>query len=158
MQEHRTMTAANVRKLLELTAYELHQLHGAYDTLRRITTEPTTREFAGFLARRELETIKAIERYLARDAHDAALDVHVRLGGGFPFAATQEWPEGPDPDRLIEVARRSDVQLDQLCERIELYAAGAQLRETLDALREMVAERRQRLNAATRELNEHAAA
>jgi len=152
------MTASTMGKLLELTTRQLHELHTRYAALAQSCSKEATRTLAGFLARRELDTVAGIERYVQRDEHKAALDVHVRLGGGFPFEVEQQWPAEPDRDRMIEIAQDTDKQLEQLCERVGLYAVGEQITETLDAIREMVGERRQRLSAAARELeeNEHA--
>jgi hypothetical protein len=154
MHELPGMTATTLRSLLERTTSHLHELHSRYDMLREDSSDEATKTLAGFLAQREVETIAALTRYLERDEDDAALDVHVRLASGFPFERDQEWPARPTPDRLLDIAQHSDDQLDQLCERVALYAAGEHITEALDAIREIVAERRQRLNAAARELGE----
>lgn len=148
------MTDLNLRKLLDLTIQELDGLRERYEALSRSAGDTRLAMLAGYLARREAGTIAAITRYCERDEHRAALDVHVRLSWGYPFADKLEWPHEPSVDELVELADKSDDQLAQLSERVELYASGAELHESLAALDAIIKTRRQELASASRELEE----
>ncbi|KIG16252.1 hypothetical protein DB30_04712 [Enhygromyxa salina] len=146
---------------------DLEQLRAQYEKLSRKLecAEPDDLrgraivQFLTLLIRRENHTITALRGYVdsAFDsgvAH-AELDVHVRLGGGFPFRADElQVPEDPSLDDLIGVAERSDEQLAQLTERIQIYTAAQGLRQALAAIEAIVRERRSRLASAVREVDE----
>ncbi|PRQ04427.1 hypothetical protein ENSA5_07630 [Enhygromyxa salina] len=148
------MTALDLRTLFKLTKTELELLRRRYSALVIDSSSPAVGMFAMFLSQREAATIASLDRYCSLDEHRAALDVHVRLGWGFPFADAPRWPEQPDLGGLIAVAEHSDAVLAQLRDRVELYAAGAALHSALEAVAVLSRGRRQRLAAATRELDD----
>jgi hypothetical protein len=152
------MTAANVGALLTNTANVLGELMRNYETLAQDlqSTDTTMAEFARFLSAREQQTITALHGYLDRHEHIAALDVHVRLAAGFPFGADDlQMPRHPSLDELIELAERTDTQLGQLSERIQVYAVSGELVESLHALEELVSGRQRELSAALHELESY---
>jgi general stress protein 26 len=150
------MTSLSLAKLLELTQAELVRLHGYYVQFHEHPPSDARSMFAEFLSQREAHTIAALDRYRAHDEDHPALDVHVRLGWGFPFTDKPELPEQPGVDQLIEIAKTSDAQLEQIGERIRLYAAAMELNETLAAIETLALTRRHQLAGALRELDEFA--
>lgn len=146
------MAALNLETILALTRNELEALRRRYAALVH-DPSPALALLATFLSHREAGTIMALERYCARGEHRQALDVHVRLGGGFPLGDAPPWPAVADLRGLLEVAEYSDAVLEQLRERIELYAAGAELHSALDALVSLSRTRKQQLGAVTHELH-----
>jgi hypothetical protein len=154
MHRWQAMTSLSIAKLIELTKAELVRLNEYYEAQYDPPPSDARSMFAEFLSRREAHTIAALDRYRARDEDHPALDVHVRLAGGVPFADTRKLPEQPDLEQLIEIAESTDKQLDQLGERVRLYAAAHELAETLAALDALVLTRRRQLAAALRELDQ----
>jgi hypothetical protein len=150
----RVMTALNLRKLLALIIAELDGLRQRYEALGLTTADTRLAMLAGFLAHREVRTIAALRRYCEHDEHYAALEVHVRLGWGYPFTGRSNWPRNPGIDDLIELAEESDKALAGLRERVELYAASRELHESLEALDAIVRARRHELASALQELGE----
>lgn len=152
-----SMTTASVSVILDHAARALETLKHRYLSLARAcqTTAPTKAEFATFLGAREQTTVDALEQY-RRDAHPTALEVHVRFGEAFPYSTEDlELPEHPTIDELIDVASRTDALLEQLSERIQVYAASKQLFEILHALEELVGGRRRQLTAVLNELERY---
>jgi hypothetical protein len=150
------MTSLSVAKLIELTKTELVKLHAYYEAQYVAPPSDARAMFAEFLGRREAHTIDALDRYGARDEDHPALDVHVRLSWGFPFTDPQELPKQPRIEQLIELAEATDAQLEQIGERVRLYAAAQELDDTLAALDALVLSRRRKLAGALRELEEFA--
>lgn len=152
------MTSVDLRTLLEATNGVLQREQARYRQIEKSTAHFDTlrSRVAGFLAGREHETISSIESYLDVDEHDAALNVHVRLGG-FPFEVDEE-PANMDLSVLVDATLLLDAQLEQLCKRIELQAVSDELRETLGSLRTIIHSRRQRLCTVLDELEDIALA
>jgi cell fate (sporulation/competence/biofilm development) regulator YlbF (YheA/YmcA/DUF963 family) len=151
------MTTATVGALIDRTTKLLDSLLRRYDSLTREfeSSDSAAAEFTAFLATRERGTIATLAGYCA-DEHPVALDVHVRLASGFPFATDDlEVPEHPTLDELAELAEQTDTAIEQLCERIKVYAASGRLLEILDALEQIVERRRHQLAGALRELEEY---
>lgn len=153
------MTSTTVATILKRTADELEHLMCRYESLRLSVedTDPVKAQLAQFLAGREAATMAALDRYQSRHEHHAALDVHVRLASGFPFSGEElHYPDNPSLDELIELAERTDELLGQLSERIQVYAVSGELVTALEALEELVSERRRHLSAALQELEDYA--
>lgn len=150
------MTTASVNVLLGQAAHALESLARRYESVaREYADDPARAEFAAFLASREHATADELEQY-PHDAPTSALDVHVRFGDAFPHSTDDlELPEHPSLDELIELARRTDTLLEQLSERIQVYAASYQLHEILQALEDLVGGRRRQLTAALHELERY---
>ncbi|MFO7564262.1 MAG: hypothetical protein R6X02_16565 [Enhygromyxa sp.] len=151
------MTTASVTEILDHAARTLEALMHRYGSLARAyeTTDPGKAELAEFLCNREQTTIEALERY-RDDAHSNALGTHVRFGVAFPYSTDDlELPEHPSLDELIELAQRTDALLEQLSERIQVYAASRQLFEILHAIEELVGGRRRQLSAVLQELERY---
>jgi hypothetical protein len=148
---------ATVGTLLDDTQIVLARLQRKYEAVWRAleASNPAVAEFALFLAGREFETIVAFAGY--RNEDDAAvLDVHVRLGSGFPFDDEDlQLPDHPSLDQLIALAERTDELIANLGQRIQVYAAQGQLLTVLDAIDEHIGGRRRALANALSELEEH---
>lgn len=152
------MTTSTVGALLSNAVSVLDGLMRKYEALgqKNPSGDPTIAEFAQLLRKRERHTIDALQAYLEHDDHRAVLDVHVRLGAGFPYDGDDlTLPERPTLDELIELGERTDMQLVHLAERIEVYAVSGQLVEGLDGLERLVGGRRRELAAALHELEQH---
>lgn len=150
------MTTSTVGALFDRVANVLQTLMERYQTLARQSErqDPLTAEFTALLAARERETVAALEEYRAVE-HPLALDVHVRLSSGFPFSNDElTLSERPTLDELAELARRTDYLLEQLGERIQVYAASRPLAEILASLGQIVATRRRQLAGALNEFDE----
>jgi hypothetical protein len=151
------MTMATFGKLLDDTQIVLARLQRRYEATWRAleTSSPAVAEFALWLAGREAETIAALAGYRGDD--DAAvLEIHIRLGSGFPFSADDlELPSDPTLDELVAMAERTDQLLTILGQRIRVYAAHGQLLEVLHAIDEHVDGRRRGLANALAELEAH---
>jgi hypothetical protein len=146
---------ATVGELLLDVTNVLRAVERGYDVVwrSRERSDPTTAQFAAFLSVREYATIDAIEKYVERDEHHAALDVRVRLGAGFPFSADElAVPSDASVDDLSELARRTDELLATLSQRIGLYAASGELADLLTALDEIAVGRERELASALQEL------
>ena len=151
------MTTASVSVILDHAGRALDSLAQRYLSLARAcqTSEPTKAQFASFLATREQETVDALGQYRS-DAHSIALDIHIRFGEAFPYSTEElEFPEHPTLDELIDVASRTDTLLEQLSERIQVYAASKQLFEILHSLEELVGGRRRQLTDVLNELERY---
>jgi hypothetical protein len=148
------MTAVTIGKLLEATEAALIELREGYETVRRRDPDSSRGMLAGLLSQREASTIATFNEYREPDEGHAALDVHVRLGGGFPLDDGPHVPDDPQIEELLAIAEETDNALEQLHERVGLYAAGAELHAAFSALDALVRRRRQQLASAARELEE----
>lgn len=148
------MTSVTIGELLKTTEAALTDLRRRYAAIHRRCGDSPQAMLADLLSQREMNTIAAIDGYRVRDEHHAVLDVHVRLGGGFPFADTPRLPKDPTLEELFATAEQTDQALASLGERVELYAAGAELHSAFDAIDAIVRRRRQQLANAARELED----
>lgn len=148
------MTTGSVSTIIDYAAHALEALTRRYQACAEACkgTERAKSELASFLATREQWTVEALEHYRV-DAHPIALDTHIRFAAGFPYSDDElVLPEHATLDELIDLARRTDTLLEQLSERIQVYAAARQLAEILQALEELVGGRRRQLAGALNEL------
>lgn len=148
------MTAVTIGELLDATDTALQDLRRRYAAINQRCPDSPLGMLAGILCQREANTITAIAGYRTREEHHRALDVNVRLGGGFPLTDLPRVPQDPQVEQLIAVAEETDRSLEHLQERVELYAASAEVHATFDAIDALVRQRRKQLASALRELDE----
>jgi hypothetical protein len=140
--------ALSFRTLLILAKLELERLRSRYEIFALAQADRVDRRFAAFLSRREARTARALDRWFECEAHCCALDVHMRLAGGFPLTEKLRPPTEPRVDELLTAAEHSDAALEQLRDRIETYAASAELDPTFETLDALIRRRRRELAAA----------
>ncbi|NVB37066.1 hypothetical protein G6O69_04435 [Pseudenhygromyxa sp. WMMC2535] len=156
MQSSRAMTASNIRQILTHTINQLHdhELRYGQISVEVERVDPGLSSLTNFLASRERRTIDALTCYLEREDEKGVLDVHVRLGGGFPFECATGTRLEAMLEAILATAEAVDLQLEQLSPRIGLYVPDLSTTEVLRALETLAQDRRKQLCAALREFDE----